>query len=397
MNSLLLVLLAGVYLRNYNPALGVLIVLSVALFAVLDRNLLGWRERRLYLIQLLVIVLVIVLLVVTPTLLEIAVRHGGPAYDHIHDGAIQTEEAAKFLMAGQNPYGADYSQTPMALWHYAGINPALHHNAYLPFTFLLAIPFSLLAQAVLGWFDLRFIFMPVLIVMILMLPQLTDSVEKKLGLVIVLGLNPLFVPFFIEGRNDVLILFGIVLVIFLLQRGHISSAAFILGLAGTAKQTAWLLVPFFFAYLFWGPIKNQAGTFVRRAVLPLVLPLLLFLLPFVLWNMSTFVEDTLVFVSQEFPVGGYGLGQLLLLTGILPSDQAPFPFTLLEILVNVPVVILLWRYQRQHPTLRVLVGAGATLTVIFAFFNRVFQDNYLGYSISLAALAYFLPEGAVDA
>jgi hypothetical protein len=118
--------------------------------------------------------------------------------------------------------------------------------------------------------------------------------------------------------------------------------------------------------------------------------------PFLIWDARTFIDDTLIYPSARFPIAGYGAGQVLQLFGILSSDTAEFPFFLLEILLGVPLLFWLWCYQRAHPTLRVMVGASAVFTFVVAFCNRVFQDNYIGYIIALAALAYYLPERSPD-
>lgn len=389
--SLLLALLAGAHLRSFNAQYSGLIVVAVALFAALDLTARGEDKRWCDRARLTLVLFVVSLIVIAPTLLEIFLRRTSVPYEHIHDGAIQTEEAVKFLLAGQNPYGADYSRTPMALWHFSGAAAlALHHNGYLPLTFLLALPFYLVAQSVVGWFDVRFVYLLVFIITLFLLPRLVNAWGKKLGLLIAFGLNPLFVPFFVEGRNDGLVLFWIVLCIYLLQHKHIAVAAFVLSLASATKQTAWFIIPFFLAYLFFGPLKNDWRDLARRALVPLAIPFGLILLPFMAWDAHAFVADTLIYPSATFPVAGYGAGQLLLMLGILSSDGAPFPFFLLALLFGIPTLLLLLRYQRTRPTLRVFVGASATFTFVVAFFNRVFQDNYIGYIIALAAIAYFL-------
>src|SRR5579864_9673282 len=55
-----------------------------------------------------------------------------------HDGGvIQTEESARLLLHGIDPYGADYSKTPLAGVAIPGI---LRHNPYLPASFVLPAP-----------------------------------------------------------------------------------------------------------------------------------------------------------------------------------------------------------------------------------------------------------------
>jgi hypothetical protein len=395
MTWLLLALLSSAYIRNFNGQYSVLIVIAIAAYAALDLKVLHISEPRRNLLRLTLAVLVVFFVAIVPTLLEIAQRHATAPYEHIHDGAIQTEEAAKFLLAGQNPYGADYSRTPMALWLLDCAmreNPALHHNGYTPLTFLMTAPALALSQSLLGWFDIRFILLPALVAILLLLPRLADDWDKKLALIIAVGLNPLFVPFFIQGRNDVLILLAVVLVVILLQRRQIAASAFVLGLACVTKQTAWFILPLFFSHLFFSGIGVRE--MIRRALIPLAIPFVVFVVPFVVWDARAFVEDILIYPTVSFPVMGYGFGQLLILFGIMPSDTAPFPFFLFALLFGLSSLILLLCYQRAQPSLRTFIAASAILTFVLAFFNRVFQDNYLGYVIALGTLACFLKREA---
>ncbi|MBI3538296.1 MAG: DUF2029 domain-containing protein, partial [Chloroflexi bacterium] len=207
---------------------------------------------------------------------------------------------------------------------------------------------------------------------------------------ITVGLNPLFVPFFSQGRNDVLILFAVGMILFFLQRGHITAAAFALGLASATKQTAWFIVPLFFAYLLFSRAQPNWRDLFRRAVLPFFIPFALIVIPFLLWDARAFIDDTLIYPSATFPIAGYGAGQFLLMLGIIPNDTAPFPFVLLEIIFGVPLLLWLARSLRARPSLRALLAASAAFTFVVAFFNRVFQDNYVGYLVALGVIAYFL-------
>ena len=63
----------------------------------------------------------------------------------------------------------------------------------------------------------------------------------------------------------------------------------------------------------------------------------------------------------------------------------------LAVLVGVPALALLWRQQQRQHSLRVFMAVSAIFTFVGAFFNRVCQDNYLGYVIALGILAYALP------
>ena len=342
MTWLLFALLAAGYLLKFNSQYSALIVMAVAAFVALDVGIRGAHSRYRNLARLTLVLLVIFLVVVGPTLLQIYLRHTTAPYAHIHDGAIQIEEAVKFLLAGTNPYGADYASTPMALWvGWPEENPALHHNIYLPLVFLITLPFYLVFQSFLGWFDVRFVYLILFMVMLFLLLRLNDDWEEKLGLLIAFGLNPLFVPFFYEWRNDVLVLFGVVVTLGLLQRSRFSAAAIAFGLTCATKQTALFIAPFFFAHLLFGPFRQNLRVWIARCVIPFVIQFTLILLPFMVWNVNAFINDTLFFQFTAFAAEGYGISQIMLLFGLLQDRMAPFPFFLLMILFVVPTVLLL--------------------------------------------------------
>ncbi len=100
---------------------------------------------------------------IAPTVLGIYLRHVTGPYEYAHDGMIQTEEAIRFVLAGKNPYAENYGNTPMALWHFQepnlSVNPALYHLPYLPFLIICSTLFYIAAQATMGWFDERMIFL----------------------------------------------------------------------------------------------------------------------------------------------------------------------------------------------------------------------------------------------
>src|SRR5207302_6378165 len=68
--------------------------------------------------ELLALSIFIVVAVLLPALALLALRSTTGAPLLMHDGAYQTEEAIKLVVAGQDPYGVDYSLTSMRLWHW---------------------------------------------------------------------------------------------------------------------------------------------------------------------------------------------------------------------------------------------------------------------------------------
>lgn len=388
--TLILALAVAVYWNRYAQIYAALILLLVMAYAVFD--LIPWQRRGRDLARLTLVLLIVALLVIVPTWLEIQARRATAPFEHIHDGAIQTEEAIKFLLAGKNPYVEDYTQTPMAQWpaydRPPSVNPALFYLPYLPATFLLPLPIVWLTHTALGFFDVRMYHLILFVALLLLLPLLGATWEHKLALITTIALQPLFVPFFIEGRNDIVVLGALVLTWVLLQRGHITASAMCLGVACAVKPTAWFAVPFFFVHL-W----HHAPTWkrlVRDAVLPGVGIAALFIMPFVIWDAHAFLTDALWYQSSGYQIWGQGLSQILLALGVIPHKDAPFPFVLIQIAVGVPALIWLLRWQSRAPTVKRMIAATSVWSFIVGYTGRALNDNHIGFILALGLLAWWI-------
>lgn len=392
MTALLLALLAFSYLHQYSWVYSSLIVVAVGGLALVESGFVQVPTRARETFRLTVITFVVLMLVVAPALFQIMQRRATAPYRFVHDGAIQTEEAIKYLLDGVNPYVASYSGTPMAGFEFSifdvTVNPALEHNPYLPMTFLLPLPFYLILEGLTGWFDLRFFFLLLFLAMWLILPAFAAPANRN-SLLVATALNPLFVPYFVEGRNDVVTLFFIALALLCMRRRAWTLSALMMGLSMTVKQTAWFLAPFYLLYLWWGPCGRRWGPRMVRALVAFVAPLIVVLAPFALWDWRAFLEDTILFQSAGYPVFGYGLSEILLQSGLVPARTAEFPFWVLQLAAGLPLLALLARRQSLANSPRTMLAAGTALTLAVAFFSRALQDNYIGYCATLGVWAYF--------
>ncbi|MBI5029626.1 MAG: hypothetical protein HZB51_03810 [Chloroflexi bacterium] len=384
----------------YAPVSTIMIVVLCS-YIVADVALSGPRQFR---IKLIAIWILIIAFVFIPTVAAIFYRHSTAPYRFIHDGAIQLEEAIKFLLAGKNPYVENYTETPMALWsfHEQGfdVNPALYHLPYLPFTFLVSVPVYLVSQFAIGWFDQRLVFLIMFLFLIPILLQIGGTPSEKLGALMMVALNPLFVPYFVEGRNDVVVLFWIVGSVLFLQRNQPVWSGLFLACAVGSKQTAWFLVPFFLLFVLKLSSSDQWQAIAPRAkqLAPGAIWLALILFPFLIWNPAAFVEDTINFQSGisanalSYPVKSLGLGDLLVGFGIIQSNDQAFPFSLLQILFGGLTLGLLLRKQLSHNTLGQILFNYAVLFFVSAFFSRTFNDNHLGFALILLLLPSLVAE-----
>jgi hypothetical protein len=358
---------------------------------------------------------IILLLVFGQTALFIGLRHitGPAAYTH-DGGVIQTEVTIEYLLTGINPYVADYLDTPMALWG-TEYRTALYHYPYLPWTFLFSAPFYLSSQAVLSWFDQRFVYLLLFAITLVLAQSLARRPADKLGVVMVVGLNPILASDVIFGQNDSFVLFWVVLAAWLLwleeNRGKewvglLSAAA--LGLACASKPTAWFLVPFWAFYLLRDerqageaqvPRLRQGGRWLMvlsRRAWPLVAVFILVVGPWFAWDPVAMSDDIWRWSSgtadAPYQIRGWGLSNFILALSLVPDRLAYWPFWIPQILIVTPIFIaLLWR-QARHSTLGAMLYHYVLLLFAFFYVSRFLNENYLGYLLALFALAYFSQE-----
>jgi hypothetical protein len=386
----------GLALRFADTRAGTIVVLLAA--AAIGAYLIIGDYRA----RLLLAITAIAAIAIAPAILEIYLRHITAPYEFVHDGLIQTEEAIKFWLAGTNPYAVDYFSTPLAWWGYAGPdappNPALYHFAYMPFLILFSTPWYLIVHNSIGWFDERMVYVPLFLVELVLLSRLGKTADRRLALLLAVALNPLFVPYFAEGRNDVFILSWLVLCAALLQARHSLWAMVALAFACATKSTAWLSVPFFLIYALAEPIaaawaSRDYVSLVRR-VFPLVAVLALvwsaLILPFALWNLNAFVDSIFLYPvgrgDHGYPIVGVGLGGLGVALGWIPSQVSPFPFEQLQLLFGLPALSILIWFQCKRNTLSSLWLCCGLFTLLLGFFSHVFNDNHLGFVLSLLAI-----------
>lgn len=328
-------------------------------------------------------------------------RHARGEQFFIHDGAIQIEYAAQKLLAGINPYGARYFDTPLAQWAFRignlTDNPALYHLAYLPFLIIVSAPFELVARATIGWFDFRFLLVPLFFITVLLLLGATRNRAKNLALALLVALNPMFLPYLVEGRTDAFVLFWLVLAVFLLQRKHRLASLLALTAACASKQTAWFFAPFYLVYFLqpsasgaWRAAFASALTKFKSEFRLFAVALAFFallVLPFLFWNANAFIGDVLRYPAglgeHSYPINSLGFGGVALALGWIPDNLTHFPFEWLQLVFGLPTLFGLWRFQLKKNSVARLWLNYAFLFIVVGFFSNVFNDNHLGYAITL--------------
>ncbi|HTD79880.1 MAG TPA: hypothetical protein VK898_19755 [Chloroflexota bacterium] len=356
-------------------------------------------RRRLELAASLVLV---VATIVVPTVALIALRWKTGAPILMHDGAYQTEEAIRLLLAGHDPYGFDYTTTSMRLYHWyvsVPVHPSLYHFLYAPLAFLLPLPAYVTAHWLGLPFDVRLMDLAVEAVAAVAILQLAWRWEWKYVLVSALFLDPFF--YLAQGRNDVWFLTPIVLGVLAWQRNRLALAALAFGTALAFKPFAVFFIPLL-ALLVYRHSRPQRWSSARllSTLALFALPAALSIGPFFLWNPGAYWADTVAFVTgtdaRRFPIQGYGLSAMLLLLKIIPNANAYFPFTILQLGTVLPVFVLAVLRLSRTPTLAGALRWGTLLLTVFLFFSRFVNDNYIAAVLFLAVLAGTTHRAAIE-
>lgn len=344
--------------------------------------------------------LILLALVILPTLKLALLRHDNLPHSYSHDGGvIQTEVAIDYFLSGRNPYSEGYHDTPMAEWGFPEFRTALDHYPYLPATFILSAPIKLLSGALLGWYDQRFTYLLLFLLTLALLPRLAAPAADRLGLLLLVGLNPLMGLDVLFGQNDSFVLAWLVLSLWALTRQRWGWGAIFFGLACASKPTAWFLAPFWGLALLadtplrWRALPAALPTLARRAA-PALGVFLLLTLPYLLWQADAFIDDVWRWAAGTTPthyqIWGLGFANFVLASGALPDRFAYWPFWLPELLASLPLLALLLHRQMRRNTLAHACWHGALLLLTFAYFSRFLNENYLGFLLALFALGYYL-------
>jgi len=364
----------------------------LAAYLALDALAQRLPETRSHQLKIGLIVALVGSTVVAQSLYLVALRQAtGPA-SFTHDGGvIQTEAALDMLLAGENPYTEDYLDTPLAEW---GLDKrtALYHYPYLPWTLISSLPAKILADAAIGWYDQRLVYLALFALTLALLPGLAADRTAARLLLMVVALNPIMGNDIIFGMNDSFVLAWMVLCVWLLHRGSPRLAAAVLGLALASKPTAWFLAPFFALYLARGcrGLRASVVQVVRRGW-PAAIVFAVLVLPFVAWDPAAFYDDVWAWSagtsSTPYQIRGWGLSTLVLALGLVETDQSYFPFWIAQAALCLPAIALLLRKLWREPSIASVWYGTAILFGLYSFASRFFNENYVGFLVALLALA----------
>jgi len=311
-------------------------------------------------------------------------------------GVVQLPIALDKILAGQSPYGADYSDSVLgqqarssAFWEPFGGNPILHHHAYLPGTHAIFLPFYLVSKAAFGVFDPRFVTLIAYFLAAMLAALLFESGPRRLLAAGIVALNPLVYWHQIFGANDLLFVALLLAAWLAAERGRPRLAGLLLGLACATKQLAWPFAPFLLLHLSgvrqWSEILARDTW--RRLSGPLAVAALTFVVvvaPVAALDPKAFYADIVVYNvglpgADNYPLGGtpgFGFANFLIYFGRVSSLREYFPFGIFYVLL-LPLGILLVRAQFRDGGLPRAFLNGSLALLASLYFSRVVHPNYL--------------------
>lgn len=328
------------------------------------------------------------------------VRHKAHPIYQIHDMPLQQEIAIRFLLDGKNPYATNYSGTFLEEWHYSDKekNPALYHFVLLPFYIIFALPFYLFGNSFFGFFDAR---MPLLFLFALLLfiaNKLPIVQEKKNIFVALLAFNPAMLAYTLEGRSDIFMFSFLFTALYFVNQNKFLLSGIFLGAALAVKQSAWPILPFYFAFIYF---KTKSIKKTIKTLLPFAVMFTAIVLPFILWDAKAFFESTIFYLSggvpNSYPISGYGLGMVLSQIGIIKDVHSYYPFYIWQAVVGLPLFIILLSFMKKRLSVKSLIFVYGVFLFVFWYMSRYFNNSHLGYLSMVFITYYFWPENKTDA
>jgi uncharacterized membrane protein len=128
----------------------------------------------------------------------------------------------------------------------------------------------------------------------------------------------------------------------------------------------------------------------RRAALAFGGTLALAILPFLIADPVAFYEDTIRYGAGTYRIVGYGLSAMLVEADIVGDREGAYPFALLALLTWVPLTVWLLLAQRRAGELWVGAAAFAVSILWLMFIGRTFNNYYLVWPMTGAAVAALL-------
>jgi hypothetical protein len=315
-----------------------------------------------------------------PMGIEVAHRSRTDPGLHAQSEVIVTEEAARVLVDGRDPYAADYSSGPL----HARPAGTRTHFPYLPGMLVFGLPRA--ADGSNGLTDARVWFTAITLVLAGLALWSAGAIEsgRRLRTAQILLVLPTGALLMATSGDDLPVLALMLLAAVLAETGRPLGSGLALGLAVATKQTAWVVAPFLLLTM-----RDRTGRAWRRGTLAVGSVAAAFVLPFLLWDPGALVEDVVKFPlglgRQGSPARTPTLGSWLV--HAFPSARVELTLALVAA-IGLTAVALLVKGGRRTP-IEATRAAGILFVVALALAPAA-RIGYLVYPLNLLAWSWLL-------
>ena len=357
------------------PLLGLVLLLVLLAMLVRSRGSWPWKFG--------VLAGLIAITTFGPSIVAMVTRqHTGLTFEY--DGLAIDEVAVDRLIHGHAIYGVDWSGTQVdgyaSVW--GGVD--LHLYGHLPLMPLAAVPVRLATDLLHLPFDYRMVLLVFSLIAMGAIACLPVPPPSRFMVAIAILLNPALSLGAWTGHDDMCYLAMVLVGLTLLGRKRWLMATAAFGIAAALKPFVLVAFPLL-VVIIWRRTSASTRVHVRNALISGVvfgLPTLLSLGPFLLLNAPAFVHDVVIYFTAALPIGGFGLGGLLVALHLVQSD-ARFSFAPLELAALLPAYWFALRALARRPTPAQFLAGFCLALFAVLFFARYFADNYLAALVAL--------------
>lgn len=302
---------------------------------------------------------------------------------HAQSEAIVTEEAARALRRGVDPYAALYLHGPLE----ARPLGTKTHFPYLPGMLVFGLPRAFDGSSALADSRVAFAaFTLVVAAVALRRPALRrTSAARRRTSFLVLAVLPTGALLMTTGGDDLPVLALMLLALTVADEGSPGTAGAVAGLAAAMKQTAWILLPL----LALATRDREAQPARVRFSLAAAGVVAVCVLPFVAWSPGEFLEDVIRFPlglgRQRSAAGTPTLGAALI--RLLPSWRVPLTFALMGLVLTLFVFLVA---RRPPATASAAAMHAAIVFLAVILLAPAVRFGYVVYPVDLLVWAWAL-------
>ena len=343
-----------------------------------------------------VAVAVAVALLLPSTLLQLGLRDASAPWFFTNDSTYQIELAGDLILDGENPYGHDYRFSGMERFYsfdgratraVRARQVSLEHYAYFPGTAIVSAIWRLLPRP---FDDFRLFVLLMTLAGFVVALAFRAPLGWRLAIGVLIAANPIAVRSAWFGQNDAPSLTLMVLAFALVSRDRPRWAAAALGAAVLLKQFAVVAIPFLALMLVARGLPREE---LKRSAAIFGAVVAAGMLPFLIADPVAFYEDTVKFGAGTYKIVGYGLAGLLVRAGVLDDRDDSYPFVLIALLTWLPLTAWLLLQQRRAQELWAGAAAFSISMLVLLFIGRTFNNYYLVWPMTGAAIAALLYAG----